>query len=244
MHAFAGGDLYHVWVYLQSGPQLGLVATLLVWQGATSLDRRTGHAAWSNPIMVSIAVLAVLLLITGTSYRAYFRGGQYVQFLLGPATVALAVPMYANFVTMRRNLLPILVALIAGSVTASVSAMVITHWLGAPRAVVISMAPKSVTTPIAMGISQDLGGIPSLTAIFVLLTGVFGGLVCLPFFRLLRIGDRRAQGLAGGTGAHGLATARLLLESETAGAFGALAIGLNGLITAILAPLLVRFLGF
>jgi predicted murein hydrolase (TIGR00659 family) len=240
----AGGDFYHVWVYLQSGPQFGLLATLLVWQGATWLDRWTGHAAWSNPIMISIAVLAILLLATGTSYRAYFRGGQYVQFLLGPATVALAVPMYANLATMRRNLLPILIALGAGSVTASVSAMVLAHALGAPRDVVISMAAKSVTTPIAMGISQDLGGVPSLTAIFVLLTGVFGGLLCLPLFRLLRITDRRAQGLAGGTGAHGLATARLLLLSETAGAFGGLAIGLNGLVTAILAPLLVRWLGF
>ncbi|HQT85235.1 MAG: hypothetical protein B7Z58_08540 [Acidiphilium sp. 37-64-53] len=244
MQGLAGGDLYHVWVYLQSGPQLGLVATLLVWQAAAWLDRRTGHAAWSNPIMISIAVLAVLLLATGTSYRAYFRGGQYVQFLLGPATVALAVPMYANFATMRRNLVPILVAVTAGSITASVSAMLLAHGLGAPRDVVISMAPKSVTTPIAMGISQDLGGIPSLTAIFVLLTGVFGGLVCIPVFRLLRIVDRRAQGLAGGTGAHGLATARLLLVSETAGAFGGLAIGLNGLITAILVPFLVRWLGF
>lgn len=244
MHALINADLYKVWVYLQSGPQLGLVATLLAWQFASWLDHRTGHAAWANPIMVAIAVLAALLLITNTSYQTYFNGGQYIQFLLGPATVALAVPMYANITTMRRNLLPILIALVAGSVTAAASAMLITHLLGAPRDVVISMAPKSVTTPIAMGISQDLGGVPSLTAIFVLLTGIFGGLICLPFFRVLRIRDRRAQGLAGGTGAHGLATARLLLESETAGAFGGLAIGLNGLITAILAPLLVRWLGF
>lgn len=244
MHTLTQTGLYSAWVYLQRGPQLGLVVTLLAWQFATWLDKRTNHAAWANPIMVAIALLAVVLLVTGTSYQTYFNGGQYVQFLLGPATVALAVPMYANFTTMKRNFVPITVALTAGSVIAAVSAMLITHMLGAPREVVISMVPKSVTTPIAMGISQDLGGIPSLTAIFVLLTGVFGGLICLPFFRLLRIRDRRAQGLAGGTGAHGLATARLLLESETAGAFGALAIGLNGLITAILAPLLVRLLGF
>jgi predicted murein hydrolase (TIGR00659 family) len=244
VHHLMPHDLYNVWIYLQSGPQLGLIITLLVWQGAVWLDRRTRHAAWSNPIMISIAVLAAILLTTHTSYHAYFRGGQYVQFLLGPATVALAVPMYANLAAMRRNLIPILVALVAGSITASVSAMMIVHWLGAPRNVVISIAPKSVTTPIAMGIAQDLGGIPSLTAVFVLMTGVFGGLVCLPLFKALRITDRRAQGLAGGTGAHGLATARLLLESETAGAFGGLAIGLNGLVTASLAPILVRFLGF
>ncbi len=234
--------LYHAWVYLQSGPLLGLTATLLAWQAATWLDERTGHASWSNPIMLAIALLVLALIATGTSYRSYFNGGQYVEFLLGPATVALAVPMHANLATMRRNFLPILLSIVAGSITAAVSAMLIVEALGAPRAVVISIAPKSVTTPIAMGISQDLGGLPALTAIFVLLTGIIGSVLAPPLFRLLRIRDRRAQGLAGGTAAHGIATARLLLESETAGAFGGLAIGLNGLITAVMVPLLVRWL--
>jgi predicted murein hydrolase (TIGR00659 family) len=234
--------LYHAWVYLQSGPLLGLTATLLAWQAASWLDERTGHAAWSNPIMIAIALLALGLIATGTSYRSYFNGGQYVQFLLGPATVALAVPMHANLATMRRNFVPILLSMIAGSLAAAASAMLIVAALGAPRAVVISIAPKSVTTPIAMGISQDLGGLPALTAIFVLLTGIFGSVVALPLFRLLRVRDRRAQGLAAGTAAHGIATARLLLESDTAGAFGGLAIGLNGLITAVMVPLLVRWL--
>jgi len=234
--------LYHAWVYLQSGPLLGLTATLLAWQAANWLDERTRHAAWSNPVMIAIILLALVLIATGTSYRSYFNGAQYVQFLLGPATVALAVPMHANLGTIRRNFVPILLSMTAGSAVAAISAMLILEALGAPRAVVISIAPKSVTTPIAMGISQDLGGLPALTAIFVLITGVFGGLIALPLFRLLGIRDRRAQGLAGGTAAHGLATARLLLESDTAGAFGGLAIGLNGLITAIMVPLFVRWL--
>ncbi|HTU56393.1 MAG TPA: LrgB family protein [Acetobacteraceae bacterium] len=234
--------LYHAWVYLQSGPLLGLTATLLAWQAASWLDARAGHAGWSNPIMLAMAILVVALIATGTSYRSYFNGAQYVQFLLGPATVALAVPMYANLATMRRNLLPILASMIAGSLAAALSAMLIVAALGAPHAVVISIAPKSVTTPIAMGISQDLGGLPALTAIFVLLTGIFGAAIALPFFRLLRVRDRRAQGLAAGTAAHGIATARLLLESDTAGAFGGLAIGLNGLMTAVMVPLLVRWL--
>ncbi len=234
--------LYHAWVYLQSEPLLGLTATLLAWQAASWLDERTGHAAWSNPIMIAIILLALVLIASGTSYRSYFNGAQYVQFLLGPATVALAVPMYANLGTIRRNFIPILLSMTAGSAVAAISAMLIVEALGAPRTVVISIAPKSVTTPIAMGISQDLGGLPALTAIFVLITGIFGGLIALPLFRLLGIRDRRAQGLAGGTAAHGLATARLLLESDTAGAFGGLAIGLNGLITAIMVPLFIRWL--
>jgi predicted murein hydrolase (TIGR00659 family) len=187
-------------------------------------------------------VLALALIATGTSYRSYFNGAQYVQFLLGPATVALAVPMHANLAAIRRNFVPVLVSMAAGSIAAALSAMLIVEALGAPRTVVVSIAPKSVTTPIAMGISQDLGGLPALTAILVLLTGIFGSLICLPFLRLLGVRDRRAQGLAGGTAAHGLATARLLLESDTAGAFAGLAIGLNGLITAVLVPLFVRWI--
>lgn len=234
--------LYHAWVYLQSGPLLGLTATPLAWQGASWLDQCARHAFWSNPIVLAIAVLTLALIGTGRPYRSYFNGAQYVQFLLGPATVALAVPMHANLATIRRNFVPILVSMAAGSIAAALAAMLIVKALGAPRALVVSIAPKSVTTPIAMGISQDLGGLPALAAILVLLTGIFGGLICLPFLRLLRVTDRRAQGLAGGTAAHGLATARLLLESDTAGAFAGLAIGLNGLITAILVPLLVRWI--
>lgn len=201
-----------------------------------------GGVALANPMLISVIILSVLLIATGTPYSAYFQGAQYVHFLLGPATVALALPMYANLNRIRRSARAILPALLAGSVVASVSAMLIARLLGAPRIVILSLAPKSVTTPIAMGIAEQIGGQPSLAAVFVLLTGLSAIVLMGPAMRMAGVTDMRAQGLAAGMAGHGLATARMLLVSETAGAFGGLAIGLNGLITAIIVPLLATFL--
>jgi predicted murein hydrolase (TIGR00659 family) len=234
--------LFHLWVYLETTPLLGLAATLLVYRLATDLNRLARGHSLANPVLISIAVLAGLLLATGTPYSAYFQGAQYVHFLLGPATVALAVPMYANLARIRRSARAILPAILAGSLAAAASAMVIARLLGAPREIVLTLAPKSVTTPIAMGIAEQIGGNASLAAIFVLITGLTASLLVGPAMAVLRITDWRARGLAAGTAGHGLATARMLLLSETAGAFGGLAIGLNGVITAIVVPLLAGFL--
>jgi predicted murein hydrolase (TIGR00659 family) len=234
--------LFTLWVYLETTPLLGLAATLLVWQAASGIAERMGGVALANPMLISVCILAGLLLATGTPYSAYFQGAQYVHFLLGPATVALALPMYANLSRIRRSAGAILPALLAGSLVAALSAMLIARLLGAPRVVVLSLAPKSVTTPIAMGIAEQIGGQPSLAAIFVLLTGLSAIVLIGPAMRIAGVSDMRAQGLAAGMAGHGLATARMLLVSETAGAFGGLAIGLNGIITAILVPLLVTAL--
>jgi predicted murein hydrolase (TIGR00659 family) len=242
MHNFL--PLFHIWAYLETQPLLGLSATLCVWEVAVFLDERAGHTALANPTVLSIVILAVALLATGTSYKAYFTGAVYIHFLLGPATVALAVPMYANWEAIKKNFVAILVSLSAGSFAAASSAMLIAHAMGASRAVVISLGPKSVTTPIAMGISQNLGGQPSLTAVFVMITGMFGTLVVTGVMRLARVQDWRAQGLAAGTAAHGLATSRMLQLNQTAGAFGGLAIGLNGIVTSIMVPVLVSIFGF
>ena len=236
--------LFHVWAYLQTQPLLGLTATLCVWEVANFIDVRAGRTALTNPTVVSIVILAALLLLTHTSYQTYFAGAVYIHFLLGPAMVALAVPMYANWPAIRENFLAIFVSLTTGSIITAVSAMLIARALGASKVVVISLGPKSVTTPIAMGISQNLGGQPSLTAVFVMVTAMFGTLVCTGMFSLTRVRDWRARGLAAGTVAHGLATSRMLLLNETAGAFGGLAIGLNGIVTSLALPLLVSIFGF
>ena len=205
-----------------------------------ALNRLARGHVLANPMLLCIVMLVALLLLTGTPYRAYFEGGQYVQFLLGPATVALAVPMHANLKRIRRAAPAIVPALLAGSVVASASAMAIARLLGASHTVVMSLAPKSVTTPIAMGVAEQIGGSASLAAVFVLLTGLTVVVAGATISRLMRVKDWRARGLAAGTAGHGLATARMLLLNETAGAFGGLAIGLNGLVTAILAPLLAK----
>lgn len=234
--------LFHLWVYLETTPLLGLAATLLVYRGAVEVARLARGHALANPVLIAIVVLAGLLLATGTPYAAYFQGAQYVHFLLGPATVALAVPMHANLSRIRRSARAIVPAILAGSLVAAASAMLLGRLLGAPREIVLSLGPKSVTTPIAMGVAEQIGGNPSLAAVFVLITGLAAGVLVGPAMRLVRVTDQRAQGLAAGTAGHGLATARMLLVSETAGAFGGLAIGLNGVITAIVVPLLAGVL--
>jgi predicted murein hydrolase (TIGR00659 family) len=231
-----------IWVYLESTPLLGLVMTLVAWQAAVAISRLLGDRPLANPVLIAIVLLVGLLLVTGTPYASYFQGAQYVHFLLGPATVALAVPMYAALGSIRRNAHAILPAILAGAVVASGSAMLIGRWLGGSRQVVLSLAPKSVTTPIAMGIAEQIGGNPSLAAVFVLITGLTGIALGPPLLALVGVTDWRARGLAAGTAAHGLATARILLLNETAGAFGGLAIGLNGIITAVIVPPLARWL--
>lgn len=243
LHRFLPLPFFHIWVYLQTQPLLGLTATLATWELAMWIDAKARHRAYTNPVALSILILGAALLLTHTPYKDYFTGAKYVHFLLGPATVALAVPMFRSLPTIRRNFGVILLALSAGSLTAAASAMLIALALGAPDTLVVSLGPKSVTTPIAMGISQDLGGQPPLTAVFVMMTGIFGGIVCTYVFQWLRIKDRRAQGLAAGTAAHGLATARMLALNQTAGVFGGLAIGLNGIVTSLILPVLVRLFG-
>ena len=188
-------------------------------------------------------LLVGLLVVTDTSYRTYFDGAQFVHFLLGPATVALAVPLYRNVRALRRTLLPLLVALVGGAATSVGSAIGIGWLLGATEETLLSLAPKSVTTPIAMGVSEAIGGLPSLTAVLVILTGILGAVLATGTLNLLRIRDWRARGFAIGLSAHGIGTARALQINEVAGAFSSLAMGLNGLATALLVPLLLRLFG-
>jgi predicted murein hydrolase (TIGR00659 family) len=237
------GRLGEIWVYLSASPLLGLTVTLLAYQGAYWLYAKAKMNPLANPVAISVAALVALLWFTDTPYPVYFEGAQFVHFLLGPATVALAVPLYANLDTLKRNALPLAGALLAGSLTAVVSAVGIGWLLGASRETLLSLAPKSVTTPIAMGIAEKLGGLPSLTAVLVVTTGILGAVLARGTLNLLRIDDHAVRGFAVGVAAHGIGTARAFQVSETMGAFAGLAMGLNGLVTAFLFPLLVRLWG-
>ena len=236
----SGSTISALWVYLAASPLLGLTLTLLAYQGGVWLFRRSGQQAWANPVPLAILFIGTLLWLTETPYATYFEGAQFVHFLLGPATVALAVPLYMQWKHLRRMALPLLVALLAGSAAAAFSAMGIASWLGASPETVRSLAPKSVTTPIAMAVAEQIGGLPSLTAVLVVITGITGTLCVPAFFRLLKIRNPAAQGFAAGLSAHGLGTARAFLISEEVGAFAALGMGLNGIVTAVFLPLLLR----
>ncbi|MDP1682704.1 MAG: LrgB family protein, partial [Burkholderiales bacterium] len=172
-----------------------------------------------------------------------FDGAQFVHFLLGPATVALAIPLYLHFDRVKKMALPLLAALVIGSTTAILSAYWIARLLGGTREVALSLAPKSATMPIAMGIAEKIGGLPSLTAVFVVLTGILGAMAGKLLLDKLRCRDDSIKGFAIGLTSHGIGTARAFQISEMAGAFSGLAMGLNGLMTALLVPLMMRWMG-
>lgn len=233
-------EVRDIWVYLAASPLVHLTLTLAAFQAGSWIYRRARMNPLLNPVLIAVVLLVGLLALTGTSYATYFAGAQFVHFLLGPATVALAVPLYRQFDRVRRSALAILASIVTGSLSAAASAVGIAWALGAGRDTLISLAPKSVTAPVAMGISEQLGGLPSLTAVLVILTGVLGAMLGPPLMNLLGIRDMAARGLAMGTASHGIGTARALQVSELAGAFSGLAMGLNALATALLLPLLIR----
>ncbi len=229
-----------LWVYLAASPLLWLTATLLAYQAGMWVFRRAGQRPIAHPVPLAVGALILLLRATGTDYDTYFAGAQFVHFLLGPATVALAVPLYQNRAEVRRALLPMVSALLAGSAVAVLSAVGIAAALGASGETVASIAPKSVTAPIAMAISEQIGGQPSLTAAMVIATGILGAVMATPLLNLLGVRDWRGRGLAAGVAAHGLGTARAFQVNPLAGTFAGIALGLNGLVTAVLVPLLAR----
>jgi len=242
MEAAVAPRLDALWVYLAASPLLWLAVTLVAYQLAFHVYERCGRNPLANPVLLSITFLVALLSATGTSYQTYFDGAQFVHFLLGPATVALAVPLYAQLRRVRSMILPVVAGLVAGSITAALTAVAIARVLGASLPTQLSLAPKSVTTPIAMGIAEHIGGIPSLTAVLVILTGIVGAISARALFDAMKIRDPAIRGFAVGVASHGIGTARAFQVSEEAGAFAALAMGLNGALTPLFLPTLVRWL--
>ncbi|MCB1479554.1 MAG: LrgB family protein [Tepidamorphaceae bacterium] len=235
-------SVIELWVYLSTSPLLWLTATLGAYVIADRLSQRVDRNPIANPVLIAVLLLMALLKISGTAFPVYFEGAQFVHFMLGPATVALAVPLVQNFAEVRRNLVPMLAALAVGSLTAVSSAVAIAWLLGADTTLIASIAPKSVTTPIAMGISERLGGLPAVTAILVILTGIIGAVIVTPLMNLAGIRDWAARGFAAGVSAHGIGTARAFLVNPVAGTFAGIGMGLNGVITALILGLAVAFL--
>ncbi len=229
-----------LWVYLSTSPLLWLTATLAAYLAADRLQRALGRHPLANPVLIAVAALVVVLQVSGTPYRTYFDGAQFVHFMLGPATVALAVPLAAKALEVRRLLLPMAAAVIAGSLTAMAAAAGVGWALGASPTTLRSLLPKSVTTPIAMAISEQIGGSPGLTAVLVILTGIIGAVLVTPLMNALGLRDYAARGYAAGVASHGIGTARAFQVSELAGTFAGIGLALNGLVTSMLAPLVVH----
>ncbi|MEO4040868.1 LrgB family protein [Hoeflea sp. CAU 1731] len=230
------GDPAKIWSYLTTEPLWWLSCTIVIYLAADQVSKRVGRHALANPVLMAVCVMAVVLWMTETPYWRYFEGAQFIHFLLGPATVALAIPLYSNRSTIRRLVLPMVAALVAGSVAAAVSAVGLSVAFGLPEQVVVSISPKSTTAPVAIGISDALGGLTSLTAVLVILTGIIGAVIVTPLMNGLRIRDWRARGFAVGVAAHGIGTARAFQVNEVAGAFAGIGMALNALVTSVLVP--------
>jgi predicted murein hydrolase (TIGR00659 family) len=231
-----------LWVYLAATPLFWLTLTVVVWLVADRLAIACGRHAVVNPVLISIVLLGGLLRLTETPYRVYFDGAQFVHFLLGPATVALGVPLWRNRAVVRREIVPMLGALAVGSAVAIVAAIGIARLFGAPREVAASLAPKSVTAPVAMAISERIGGLPALTAALVITTGIIGAILVTPTMNLFGIRDWAARGFAVGLASHGIGTARAFSVHPIAGVFSGIAMGLNAIATAMLVPVFVALL--
>lgn len=230
-------DFVAVWVYLSTSPLTALTITLVAYLLGDWIYQRSGKIPVLNPVLIAVVLITIGLAVTDIDYWTYFEGAQFVHFLLGPATVALAIPVAKLLKTMRGGFGPLVIALVAGSSTAALSAVLIAEILQASEQTVLSLAPKSVTTPIAMGIAERIGGLPSLTAVCVIMTGIIGAMIGPYVLDATRIKSWHARGFALGLAAHGIGTARAIQINKDAGAFASLAVGLNGLATATLIPI-------
>lgn len=237
-------DFVQLWVYLSSTPLFGLTATLGVYVLAHAFYTRMAQAPWANPVLWSVVVLALGLGLTGTAYPTYFSGAQFIHFLLGPAVVALAWPLWQRRAALRRRGLVFVLAALVGGAAAALSAVGLGWALGLPEEVLRSLAPKSVTAPVAMGVADQIGGIAALAAVFAVVTGLVGALSGKYVFDALGIGTDApgwmARGFALGTAAHGIGAARALQVHPDAGAWAALALGLQAVAASLLIPLLAR----
>lgn len=232
-------DIFRLWVYLSASPLFALSASLGAYLLALALAKKLKFHPLANPVLVTIILLATGITLIGEDYQRYFEGAQFVHFLLGPATVAFAVPMAAMWPRMKRIRLALAAGLLGGALAGSLSAVAVAWALGASRDTVLALIPKSLTTPIAMGITEQIGGSPSLTAVFCILTGIVGAVAGPTLLTRFRVHRAAVRGFALGTAAHGIGTARAFQETPEAGAFAGLALGIHGLVGAVLIPLLV-----
>ncbi len=233
---------FRLWVYLQTTPLFWLTATLAAYLVADALSRAAHRHPLVNPVAIAIALLGALLKLMGTDYQTYFNGAQFVHFLLGPATVALGVPIYANLALVKRNFWPLAASLVVGAVVAIASAVLVAKGLGAPRPVLIALAPKSITAGVAMAVTEGLGGAAPLTGVLVIATGILGAVIVTPLMNALRVTDYAARGFAVGLASHGIGTARAFAVDPVAGVFAGLAMGLNAVVTPAVIPALLPWL--
>ncbi len=233
--------IHEIWVYLSGSPLLALILTLSAYQAGVMIYERSDRNPLANPVAIAIAIVATVITLIDMPYAKYFEGAQFVHFLLGTATVALAVPIYKGLEALRGRIFPLLAALLAGGVTSIVSAVGIAKLLGADAAIVGGFYAKSVTAPIAMGVAERINVSPTLTAVFAVTTGILGAI--LVRYVLDAVGSKAwwQRGFALGVAAHGIGTSRAFSVHPEAGTYASLGMGLHGVVGAVLIPLVLRY---
>ena len=233
-------NIHEIWVYLSGSPLLALILTLAAYQAGLVAYERAGRNPLANPVAIAVLLVAFAITAIDMPYERYFEGAQFVHFLLGTATVALAVPIHRGMAGLKGRVIPLLAALLAGGATSIASAVGIAKLLGADAAIIGGFYAKSVTAPIAMGVAERMQVSPTLTAVFAVTTGILGAV--LARFVLDAVGSRAwwQRGFAIGVAAHGIGTSRAFSVSQEAGSYSSLAMGLHGILGAILIPLVVR----
>jgi len=239
MTPLVGWHPHETWAWLTGSPLFGLTLTLGGYAVGRWAHRRTGSPLL-QPVLVAIVLVGAVLMLTDVPYADYLAGGRFVGFWLGPATVALALPLHQEWHLVRRAAVPILVGVVAGAVVSIGSAVLLTRVAGGDRTLQLTMAPKAATTPVSLALSAQVGGLPALTAVLTILAGITGATVGPWVLDRLRIRDLRARGIALGAVSHGIGTSRALQESRTEGAFSALSMALTALATSLLVPLLLK----
>ena len=234
--------LYSIWVYLQAEPLFWLTLTIGSYLIADFIYRKSNSFPLLNPVAISVLIVSLTLVSLNIDYERYFDGAKFIHFLLGPATVALAIPIYKKWNLIISNSKAIFLSLMAGSIFAILITFSLSSYLELKDELILSLLPRSVTAPIAMGISEIIGGIPSLTAIITLITGIIGASLGVFVFDLMKLKKMEARGFSLGLASHGVGTARAMSRDKNAGVFAAVGMGLSGLITSIIIPLFLKLI--
>jgi predicted murein hydrolase (TIGR00659 family) len=235
-------QIAEIWVYLSGSPLFALILTLTAYQIGSFIYQKSDKYPLANPVAIAVILVAVVLYLVDMPYQKYFEGAQFVHFLLGTATVSLAVPIYRGIAVLKTRLIPLMIALLCGGIVSIVSAVGIATLMGADSAIIGAFYPKSVTAPIAMGVAERLGVSPTLTAVFAVVTGILGAMLGSGILNLLGMKAWWQRGFAMGVAAHGIGTSRAFAVHPEAGTYASLAMGLHGIAGALLIPLLKNYI--
>lgn len=222
-----------------SSPVFGVLISLAAYEIGVYIKDKTKLSIF-NPLLIAIIILIVFLTKFNIKYDDYNNGGQVISFFLAPATVTLALPFYKKFSLFKKNALPILIGILSGSIAGIICVIVLSRLFNLSNVLTVSLIPKSITTPIGMALSKQMGGLPSITVVAIIITGILGSIIGPFLYKILKFKDKVAMGIAMGACSHAVGTAKAMEIGEVEGAMSSLTMAISGILTVVLAPILWR----